>query len=87
MIGLIDGVVHQKQISNTEEIQYLKTSLMGQVISAISEIGFSTHSYYHNSYVLDGNYGGTVVKVNAEFRKNILNLQFGKKFYDHPQTC
>ena len=34
--GLFDVVVHQKPISDTEKMQYLKTSLTGQAKAAIS---------------------------------------------------
>ena len=44
--GLFD-VVHQKPISDTEKMQYLKTSLTGQAKAAISGLGFSSQSYYH----------------------------------------
>ena len=37
--GLFDVVVHQKPISDTEKMQYLKTSLMGQAKAAISGKG------------------------------------------------
>ena len=39
--GLFDVVVHQKSISDTEKMQYLKTSLTGQAKAAISGMGFS----------------------------------------------
>ena len=45
--GLFDVVVHQKPISDTEKMQYLKTSLTGQAKAATSGIGFSSQSYYH----------------------------------------
>ena len=40
--GLFDVVVHQKPISDTEKLQYLKTSLTGQAEAAISGMRFSS---------------------------------------------
>ena len=40
--GLFDFVVHQKPISDTEKMQYLKTSLAGQAKAAILGMGFSS---------------------------------------------
>ena len=42
---LFDVVVHQKPISDTEKMQYLKTNLMGQAKAATSGVGFSSQSY------------------------------------------
>ena len=42
--GLFDVVVHQKPISDTENVQYLKTSLTGQAKAAISGLGLSWKS-------------------------------------------
>ena len=41
---LFDVVVHQKPISDTEKMQYFKTSLTGQAKAAISGMGFSSQS-------------------------------------------
>ena len=38
---LFDVAVRQKPISETEKMQYLKTSLMGQAKAATSGVGFS----------------------------------------------
>ena len=55
--GLFDFVVHQKPISDTEKMQYRKTSLMGQAKAAISGMGFSSKSYYHAWDILCEKYG------------------------------
>ena len=67
--GLFDVVVHQKPISDTEKMQYLKTSLTGQAKAAISGIGFSSQSYYHAWDILCEKYGRSDVIVNAQFKK------------------
>ena len=46
VVRSFDVVVHQKPISDTEKMQYLKTSLTGQAKAAISGIRFSSQSYY-----------------------------------------
>ena len=66
--GLFD-VVHQKPISDTEKMQYLKTSLTGQAKAAISGMGFSAQSYYHAWDILCEKYGRSDVIVNAQFKK------------------
>ena len=67
--GLFDVVVHQKPISDTEKMQYLKTSVMGQAKAAISAIGFSSQSYYHAWDILCKRYGRSDFIVNAQFKK------------------
>ena len=67
--GLFDVVVYQKPISNTEKMQYLKTSLKGQAKAAISGMGFSSQSYYHAWDILCEKYGRSDVIVNAQFKK------------------
>ena len=67
--GLFDVVVHQKPISDTEEMQYLKTSLTGQAKAAISGMGFSSQSYYHAWDILFEKYDRSDVRVNAQFKK------------------
>ena len=67
--GLFNVVVHQKPISDTEKMRYLKTSLTGQAKAAISGMGFSLQSYYHAWDILCENYGRSDVIVNAQFRK------------------
>ena len=66
--GLFD-VVHQKPISDTEKMQYLKTSLRGQAKAAISGMGFSSQSYYHAWDILCEKYGRSDFIVNAQFKK------------------
>ena len=39
---LFDVIVHQKKLSDSEKMQYLKTSLTGQAKTAISGLGFSS---------------------------------------------
>ena len=73
--GLFDVVVHQKPISDTEKIQYLKTSLTGQAKAAISGMGFSSQSHYHTWDILCEKYGRSDVIVNEQF----------KKIHTHPQ--
>ena len=55
--GLLDVVVHQKPISDTEKMQYLKTNLTGQAKAAISGMGFCSQSYYHACDILCEKYG------------------------------
>ena len=71
--GLFDGVVHQKPISDTEKMQYLKTSLMGQAKAAISGMGFSSQSYYHSVRST----ADQISSSTRNLRKYILILQFG----------
>ena len=67
--GLFDVVVHQKPISDTEKIQYLKTSLKGQAKAAISGMGFNLQSCNHVLDILCEKYGRSDVIVNAQFKK------------------
>ena len=67
--SLFDVVVHQKPISDTEKMQWLKTSLTGQTKAAISGMGFSSQSYYHAWDILCEKYGRSDVIVNAQFKK------------------
>ena len=67
--GLFDVAVHQKTISDTEKMQYLKTSLTGQAKAAILVMGFSTQSFYHAWDILCEKYGRSHVIVNAQFKK------------------
>ena len=67
--GLFDVVVHQKSISDTEKMQYLKTSFTGQAKAAISGMGFSSQSYYHAWDILCEKYGRSDFIVNAQFKK------------------
>ena len=66
--GLSD-VVHQKPISDTEKMQYLKTSLTVQAKAAISGMEFNSQSYYHAWDLLCEKYGRSDIKVNAQFKK------------------
>ena len=66
---LFDVVVHQKPISDTEMMQYLKKSLTGQAKAAISGLGFSSQSYYHAWDILCEKYVRSDVTVNAQFKK------------------
>ena len=67
--GVFDVVVHQKQITDTEKMQYLKTSLTGQAKDAISGMGFSSQSYYHGWDILCEKYGRSDVIITAQFKK------------------
>ena len=67
--GLFDVVVHQKPISDTEKMQYLKTSLTNQAKAAISGMGFSSQSYYHAWDILCEKYGRSDFIINAQFKK------------------
>ena len=67
--GLFDVVVHQKPISDTEKMQYLKTGLTGQAKAAISGMGVSSQSYYHAWDILCEKYGRSDFIVNAQFKK------------------
>ena len=67
--GFSDVVVHQNPISDTEKMQYLKTSLTGQAKAAIQGMGFSSQSYYHAWDILCEKYGRSDVIVNAQLKK------------------
>ena len=67
--GLFDVDVHQKPISDTEKMQYLKNSLTGQAKAAISGMGFSSQSYYLAWDILCEKYGRSDFIVNAQFKK------------------
>ena len=56
--GLFDVVVHQKPFSDTEKMQYLKTSLTGQEKAAISGMGSA-----HNHTIMLGIYS---VRIMAD---------------------
>ena len=67
--GLLDAVVHQKPIHDTEKNAILKTSLTGQSKAAISGMRLSSQSYYHAWDLLCEKYGRSDVIVNAQFKK------------------
>ena len=67
--GLFEVVVHQKPISDTVKMQYLKTSRTGQAKAAISGMEFSSQSYYHAWDILCEKYGRSDFIVNAQFKK------------------
>ena len=67
--GLFDVFVHQKPISDTEKMQYLKTRLTGQAKTAISGTGFSSQSYYYAWDIFCEKYGRSDFIVNAQFKK------------------
>ena len=67
--GLFDVVVHQKSISDTEKMQYLKNSLTSKAKEAISGMGFSSQSYYHAWDILCEKYGRSDFIVDAQFKK------------------
>ena len=62
-------VVHQKQIRDTEKMQYLKTNLTGQAKAAILGTGFSSQSYYLAWDILCEKNGRSDLIVNAQFKK------------------
>ena len=66
---LFDVIVHQKKLSDTEKMQYLKTSLTGQAKAAISGLGFSSQSYYQAWDVLCKKFGRPRFIVEAQLRK------------------
>ena len=67
--GFFDVVVHHQPISETEKMQYLKTSLTAQAEASNSRMGFSSQSYCHAWDTLFEKYGRSVVIVNAQFKK------------------
>ena len=71
---LFEVIVHQKKLSDTEKMEYLKTSLAGQAKAAISGLGFSSQSYYQAWDVLCKRFGRPIVIVEAQL----------KKIYTHP---
>ena len=56
-------------ISDTEKMQYLKTSLTGQVKAAVLGTGISSQSYYHAWDLLCEKYGRSDVIDNDQFKK------------------
>ena len=74
--GLFDVVVHQKPISDTEKMQYLKTSLTGQAKAAILGMGFSSLSNYHAWDIQCEKYGRSDVIVNAQFKQKHTHPPF-----------
>ena len=71
---LFDVIVHQKQLSDTEKMQYLKSSLTDQSKVAISELGFSSQAYYQAWDILCKKFGRPRVNVESHL----------KKIYTHP---
>ena len=67
--GLFDVVVHQKPISDTEKMHFLKISLTGQAKAAISGMGFSSQPYYRAWDILCEKYGRSDFIVSAQFKK------------------
>ena len=72
---LIYVVGHQKQISDTEKINYLKTSLTGQAKATISGMGFSSESNYYAWVVLREKYSRSYVIANAQFLQILTHPQ------------
>ena len=75
-LGLFDDNVHQKQISDTENMQYLMTSVTGQTEAARSGLGCSSQSYDHAWGLLCEKYGWWDVTVNAQI----------EEIHTHPPT-
>ena len=64
-----DVVVQEKPTSDTEKMQYLKTSLAGQAKTATSGMGYSSQSCYHAWDKLCEKCGRPDVIVNAQLKK------------------
>ena len=47
-----DAIVHQKRLSDTEKMQYLKINLIAHPKVAISGLGFSSQAYYQACDIL-----------------------------------
>ena len=67
-------IVHQKRLSDTESMQYLKIRFIGQAKAAIFGLGFSSQSYNQAWDVLCKKFGRPRVIVEPQL----------KKIYTHP---
>ena len=70
-----DIIVHQKRLSDTEKMQYLKVSLTGQAKTAISGLGFSSQEYYQAWDILCKKFGRPRVIVESQLRKIYTHSQ------------
>ena len=68
-LGIFDDNIHQKQISNTENMHYLKTSVTGQAEAAKLGLGWSSQLYDHAWGLLCEKYGWWDVIVNAQIKE------------------
>ena len=68
---VFDVILHQKRLSDTEKIQYLKISLTDQAKAAISWLGFSSQAYYQVWYILCKKFGRPRFIVEYE----LLNIR------------
>ena len=57
VVGYFDAAIHQKPVSDTEKMKYLKSRLTGQGKIALLGMEFGSRSYYHASDILCETYG------------------------------
>ena len=85
-LGLSDVIVHQKPISDTEKIRYLKTSHMGRAKAAISGMGISSQSYYHAWYILCEKYGRCHSQCSIQ-ENTYSSSNSARRFHEHCHVC
>ena len=64
-----DVILHQKWLSDTEKMQYLKISLTAQAKAAISGLGFSSQAYCQAWDILCKKFGRPRVVVESQLKK------------------
>ena len=62
---LFDVILHQKWLSDTEKMQYLKVGLTGQAKAAIFGLGFCSQAYYQAWDILCKKFGRSRVIVES----------------------
>ena len=77
VVGLFENVLYQKPVTDTEKMQYLKTTLTGPTKAAKLRKGFNSKSYYRAWHILCEKYGRSDVIVNTNF----------KRIHAHPHTA
>ena len=61
--------MHQKRLSDTQKMHYLKISLTGQAKAAISGLGSSSQAYYQAWDILCSRFGRPKVIVESQLKK------------------
>ena len=83
--GLFDVVVHQKPISDTENMQYLKISLTGQAKAPISRIRLSWQSCLR--YALWEVWQIRCLRQHSIQEKTYSSSSLARQLYEHCQNC
>ena len=66
---LFDVMGHQKRLSDTEKLQYLKTSLTGQAKATVSGLDFSSQAYYQTCDILFKKFGRPRFTIESKLIK------------------